>query len=317
MSYRKIIGFGDSSFVVSLPKEWVVKNGLKKGDNVLLDGSEGNIIKISPIFVKQNGGSGGIKINFEDDIKKLKSEILYAYVNSFNPITIVGKDINNKINSINDVVKNFMYLEIVDHVSTDKIVLNTSINLDDISVYDILRRIDRTVISMVEDVKDYLSGKTIKISLGFNHKEENINKLCNLVFKILKLGFNPGNRTLLKISINDIFYYWELALFLEKTANQLKRIPRYPKPPISPELLTILDKVFAQYQDAMKSNFTKDHQLAISVFATKKSVYDKIDQLSSKLPRDATVIAHKMGMINTFSGNIAMAFLRLGMEINN
>ena len=45
MGYRKLIGFGDSSFVVSLPKDWINKHGLKKGDGLMLD-VENDAIKI-------------------------------------------------------------------------------------------------------------------------------------------------------------------------------------------------------------------------------------------------------------------------------
>ena len=53
MGYRKIIAFGDTSYVVSLPKDWVEKNGLKKGDvvNVIVDE---NVLKISSIEHKQD-----------------------------------------------------------------------------------------------------------------------------------------------------------------------------------------------------------------------------------------------------------------------
>ena len=32
MDVRKLVSFGNSSFVISLPKAWIIKNGLKKGD---------------------------------------------------------------------------------------------------------------------------------------------------------------------------------------------------------------------------------------------------------------------------------------------
>ena len=44
MDYRKIISFGKTSFVMSIPKSWVIKNGLKKGDLVSLEENEGNLI---------------------------------------------------------------------------------------------------------------------------------------------------------------------------------------------------------------------------------------------------------------------------------
>ena len=47
MGYRKLIGFGDSSFVVSLPKDWVNKHGLKKGDGLIVDVDNGQFLSVS------------------------------------------------------------------------------------------------------------------------------------------------------------------------------------------------------------------------------------------------------------------------------
>ena len=37
MEQRKLIRLGNSSFAIALPKDWVDKSGLKKGDNVFLE----------------------------------------------------------------------------------------------------------------------------------------------------------------------------------------------------------------------------------------------------------------------------------------
>ncbi|MDO8656313.1 MAG: AbrB/MazE/SpoVT family DNA-binding domain-containing protein, partial [Nanoarchaeota archaeon] len=44
MEYRKLISFGKSSFVVSLPKSWVIQNKLKKGDLIYMEENEGTLI---------------------------------------------------------------------------------------------------------------------------------------------------------------------------------------------------------------------------------------------------------------------------------
>ncbi len=44
MEYRKLISFGKSSFVVSLPKSWVTQNKMKKGDLVYFEDSGVNLL---------------------------------------------------------------------------------------------------------------------------------------------------------------------------------------------------------------------------------------------------------------------------------
>ena len=310
MVFRKIIGFGASSFVVSLPKSWVQKNGLKKGDSVSLE-EEGNFIKFTPGTLKQTNTNTEWKIHFEGNVKKLKSEILYAYINNYNTIIVLGKNMHTYLSEINSILKDFMYLDIVDQTSKDKIILNTSINLYDISIYDTIRRMDRIVLSMSEDVKTYLMGKEKNIDELLNNKEENINKLCNFVFKTLKGGFNPNDRAILNLDINDIFYYWELALFVEKVGDQVKRIPRYLKPVVSPELIVAYDEILKQYSIAMKANFTKDYELALNMLTKKEQIYSLADKCFADLPLSSIPGIEKIKNINNFAGNIAKVLLKL------
>ncbi len=44
MEFRKIIAFGKTSFVMSLPKSWVVKNNLKKGNLIGIEENKGTLV---------------------------------------------------------------------------------------------------------------------------------------------------------------------------------------------------------------------------------------------------------------------------------
>ena len=44
MEYRKLISFGKNSYVVSLPKNWVRQNKLKKGDLVYIEENVSNLV---------------------------------------------------------------------------------------------------------------------------------------------------------------------------------------------------------------------------------------------------------------------------------
>src|SRR3989338_8682688 len=72
---------------LSLPKEWINKNGLKKGELILLE-EDGNFIKISPLNIKQTKNDKEINIEFDGDLKKLNSELAYAYIDNYKVINI-------------------------------------------------------------------------------------------------------------------------------------------------------------------------------------------------------------------------------------
>lgn len=309
LAYRKIIVFGDSSYVVSLPKDWVEKNGLKKGDVVNVD-ADTNQIKISPLLLKQTNNQKEINIQFDGNIKKLKSELIYAYINNYNLIDINGKDLFNYLPDIRGLTENLIALEIVQQ-SPQKIILKDFLNVNDVSVHDTLRRIDRIVMSMADDVKGHLAGKNSKVTEILEQKELDVNRLSNLIFKTLKKGFNTNDRAILKLDLDDIFYYWELTLFVEKVGDQLKRIPRYIKAGTMPELVDVFDNIMNQYITAMKANFTKDYDLALGILTKKVDFYNIADKCMAKLPVGSIPGVEKIKNINNFSGNIVKVLLKL------
>src|SRR3989338_5158104 len=95
MGYRKLIGFGDSSFVVSLPKDWINKHGLKKGDGLMLD-VENDAIKVRPFNTNNINSKEDTEISIEytEDKQRFKAELIYAYISNFNLINITYISIN-------------------------------------------------------------------------------------------------------------------------------------------------------------------------------------------------------------------------------
>ena len=52
MEYRKLMAFGNSSFIVSVPKAWVEKNRLKKGDVLMVEQKPNELILAPKMMAK-------------------------------------------------------------------------------------------------------------------------------------------------------------------------------------------------------------------------------------------------------------------------
>ncbi len=310
MSYRKIIGFGDGSFVVSLPKDWVTKNGLKKGDTVNVEMDE-NTIKINSLNVKQTNPNSEINIKFDGDIKILRSKLIYSYIDNYNIINLVGDNLFDHLKDINEITDSLVAFEIIQK-SPNKIVFKDFLNIQDISVHDTLRRMDRIIISVAEDIRNYLTNKNITdITKIVEEKEIDVNRLSNLIFKVLKRCFNMNDRAILKLELGDVFYYWELTLFVEKVGDQLKRLIRYIKPGVPDSLIQLFDITMKQYASAMNANFSNNTELALNILTKKREVYDIADKCIKDLPLDSLPSLEKLKNINNYVGNIAKVYLKL------
>ncbi|MBI5391802.1 phosphate uptake regulator PhoU [Candidatus Woesearchaeota archaeon] len=310
MDFRKVIKFGEASFVVSLPKEWINKQAIKKGDFVAIEEDQ-EALRITPNNNHQKKSAiKEVTIEFEN-LKEFRSELVFAYINGFNPITITGKNLSRQRKEINNIVHHhFAALEIVQQTA-ERIIIKDFLNIQEISIHDVVRRIDRIILSMAEDVQLFLRGKKIGVVETLDQKETDVDRLSNMIFKTLKRCFNPNDRKILNLGLDDIFYYWELALFLENVADQLKRIPTYIKKRPSTEIAGVLSFAIGQYENAMKANFTGDTKLAMNVLAKRTEVYNNADKEMHKLRTNELAAVEKMKRINNLAGNIAKVLLRL------
>ena len=88
MEYRKLIGFGKSSFVISIPKNWTEKNKLKKGDVVYLR-EEDTALVVSAKEKRLIKEPKRITIRTESKtIDKLQAEIVAAYLENYDVFEI-------------------------------------------------------------------------------------------------------------------------------------------------------------------------------------------------------------------------------------
>src|SRR3989344_3943481 len=164
MGFRKVIGFGDSSFVISLPKEWVDKHRIKKGDVVNVS-EESNELKITPHGAPMKKENKEITITFDNNLKDLKAQLFRSYIDDYNIINVQKKGIYTYAKDVRRLVNdNFIALDVIQS-GDDKITMKDFLNLSEFSVYDLIRRMDRILMSMFEDVREVLSGDESKKQL--------------------------------------------------------------------------------------------------------------------------------------------------------
>ena len=101
MHVRRLVKAGQTSHTVSLPKQWLIKNNLKKGDIVYINESGPAELTLTPEFSSKKGPTNDKTINIDGkDIGTIRREITSAYINNSSTITIIGKDLNQNTKDI-------------------------------------------------------------------------------------------------------------------------------------------------------------------------------------------------------------------------
>ncbi len=155
VSQRKIQKLGGSSLIITIPKTWARRMGLKPGDNVIIV-DDGDSLRILPPSKQSNGASFTVKIKYNSIIKTVSlSRITYcAFVFGYRRMIVESiqglreelvKDIESLERELGDVIENIsingsnVVIEFKENVRLDRTRLIKEVNT---AVQNILDLVD-------------------------------------------------------------------------------------------------------------------------------------------------------------------------------
>jgi len=293
MEHRKLIKFGNSSHIISLPNTWLKKNGLSKGDTLYLEENGNNELILSA--QKKEKTIEEKQITIETDSKQKKEvsrEIISAYINNYKTIKLVGKNIEKKSKEIREILKSLSGIEVLEQTK-DNIIAKDFINMENISLMHLIRRMDILTRNMLNDAKDSLQKEVYQ---SLMQRDEDINRLVFLAYRVAKFSIeNPDKVINDKTQTIDFAILWQIADHLERFADETKRSSRFLMKlgktiPEKKEIESIFKEIDNCYITTMKSFYAKDNKLALNIADMTKKLIEKCDKLSNKTKEKNIVI---------------------------
>ena len=153
---RKIQFTGKSSYIVSLPKEWIKDQGIKQGDQVSVVRQGSSVIEIKPINFGRRAtqDAATLVITSKDDKHTITRKLIALYFLHYKTINVKPKngriDPNQRIAIRNTVKKILMGAEITAD-STNEITIQVLINLVELSIDGAFKRMLHLSKSMQND----------------------------------------------------------------------------------------------------------------------------------------------------------------------
>jgi len=283
VEFRKLISFGKSSYVISLPKNWIDKNKLLKGSLISVNEDMENLI-LSPKISEEKKEVKEIIINVDGkNFNQIRREIIPAYINNYHVINLVGKELKDKAAEVRDILHNLMALEIMEQTS-ERIVAKDFVNMEKVNIINLIRKMDIMARAMLEDLNFSTSIHYENIA----HRDEDVNRITFLLFRAIKFAMsNPNMMKEYKSTPVKLLGYWNIISAIEKISDEIKRVARLShevklQKEMKDELNDIVSDIKKSFTTIMKALYNEDKELAYKVSHSKKQVIKKCDEFYAK-----------------------------------
>ncbi len=268
MDYRKLIGFGNGSYIVTMPRSWVKNNQLKKGDLITID-DKGHELVLEARSKPHEEEHSELVIDAQDkDLARIQAEIVAAYLNCCDTIIIHSQDIEKKGHDIKNILRNLSGMEIMEH-NASRIVAKNIINPLEISMESMIRRMDVLVRAIIDDAALCAIGQYSPDVIV--ERDADVNRLYFLGSRIVKYAMTHPkvarvmNRTPWQLHSDRL-----MIIRLEKIADSFKRVARISatanldREAIS-ELQQISSSFKQHFENIMKSYYLGEKEIALSI----------------------------------------------------
>lgn len=285
MEYRKLISFGKSSYVVSLPKCWVTQNKLKKGDLVYFE-ENGPSLMLSPR--QDNSDEEKERTIFIDgkSLPRVEREVSAAYITNCRQIVLKGKEVKSKIKEFQIIIQNLIALEIMEQAS-DSITAKDFLDMDKVSLKEIVRKMDIVTRTMFKESCQIFEEDNYE---HINERDKDINRLYFLLYRAVLYNLENPMKAMKNFNLTptDLIKLHKQGFYIEAIADEVRRTIRYARLMKLPgnklkKIQELLEKLNEIYLETMKACHTNDIELALKLSDSKVFFNQELDLLEKEV----------------------------------
>ena len=272
IEHRKLQFIGGSSFMVSLPKDWIKGNSLSQGDTVLLVREPDGSLRIIPEHFDRKEKDEEIAVIRELpllDEEFLRRYIYALYILGLDEIRIAGDQIDPKVvSAVSEIVRDLVGMEVIS-VSPNEVVVRC-LAVEGLEIEDVLRRLSQLVVSMYTGLKSLFNNGDREIVESIMRFEKDADRLYLLAVrqenKVLKRVSGTFNWDELRLILGHRL----VAKYLEEIGDDISAVAHYATHIMGDKLdnqvvdglLKIMDSLFESFDMATRSFFEEDLLLA-------------------------------------------------------
>jgi phosphate uptake regulator len=293
---RNVIQIANSTQLVSLPRKWVLKNGVKKGDALEID-------EFNNALIIKTQTSKGIKdkkleITIKSKDQFTPKQIISPYIQGFTELNI-NYDDAEVFKIISEQLQSLIGFEVISQGPNSCTIKSISTELDN-DIDNIINRIFLSSVSMMKEVIDAASRNDSDKLCNLNPLEITNNKLSYFCLRILnKEGYKnePGKTT-------SIYY---IIWTIEEIVDDLKELCEYisqNKITIYKQIHSISKKILQNFESAYRLFKQFDTQGLCELDKNIQLLNSEIKPSIKKCKNTETMILTLLYKINISIGHI-------------
>jgi phosphate uptake regulator len=333
---RKIQFTGKSSYIVSLPKKWIMDLGLKQGDQIRMVRKGSSTLEIYPPKFEtrsQKKEDATIEIDNEETLAIVR-KLISLYFLGYKTINVKPKSgrLNpNQRNAVKEAVKRMLMGSEIISDSSSGITIQVLVNLLELSVDGAIKRMIHLAKSMSNDAILAMSENNLELAQEVINTDDEVDRFGFYIIRQLKIAIQ--NEHMLKEmgfkNARDCLGYRLVVKNIERTgdhavliANDILEFKKPVKKDIVEKIQEMNEFALSVLDDSCLALFKEDYvQAEKTIEKTNEIVkYEKKVRDASKSLKDDEEIyrirrmTENIRRISEYASDIAEIVLNMNIE---
>jgi len=304
LGYRRVQRTGRGSYVISLPKTWAERIGLRKGSEIAFTARDDSSMVLVPRgimegreeIVRKGPKEYTVRLGRKDDPRSVCRKIISLYVVSSDIIHVRFKDnefFPDHKKAVSNLVKNALLgSEIIDETANE-ITIKILIDHHQFPVENAIRRMAILALSAINDAVSALKIMDENLVRDVIDARNNVNRLNLYVIRQLKFGLEEGRFEELgfktpKESLGYRIVANDIKSIADSAMNIARKVAAFRKM-IEDQMLFVKEPVDEEaYSQILEFNSLAHQLFEDSLGALFKRDYDHADRTISEI--EASVV---------------------------
>lgn len=327
---RKIQRTGSSSFIITLPKEWVDLMKLKSGDYVLIEKYNDKLL-IMPSTAEGLQLRSTVKVTGVTDVSQIFRMVLSAYLSGYSIITLQFDPKLPDLAKIISDVKNLCRiklagLEVIEE-TYNTVSFKILLNLRELPLITAIKRLHLIVNNMLNDALQLVRSGDRNIAMAILQRDDEADRFHHMIVRELSLALLDirVQHELGLVSSVEALSYRIIARNLERIADHVvniaKRFTSVSPSPAVDIVEGLLSQAIEVFNKAMNSLYTLSRRDAEDVIESARAVVQEVDRtitdklikmrISESEKASLVLICDSIRRIARYSNGIAESILNI------